>query len=420
MFDNDILLAFAFMALLFLRQIFILKKPNKINYAPLMIGIGAISSLLHFITSPDVGNMQFLIKESLTPLLISLLLYVIMNILHQTQESENARSQDEYSRLLITQVTQLREYMSEVEKRMSAYQQEDRKAQEEIREKFVEDIKALDAIQINQSGFLEKFNELDKWHTSVSESLHNFTTVQLPGLDDVIHKHIDILRVAEQDHYNHIKHTLDKAVESRYDISEHIEELRSNINSINAFSGDIAKEITKQISTLTLRELLDVTKEFENQIIALKSHTEGITTSLYEGDNTLEKIKEQSEMLMKQMVLSSNKMNELEKQNNGLHDIYSTLKELISDMEVIKADYVKAQSQLSLLTKELKSSDDEQIIAMKEQIDHLGETLNNKIEESLDKLHEHYHIASENISQSVQVLAKKAQLKNSGYSQLNG
>jgi len=35
MFDSDILLAFAFMGLLFVREIVIIKRPNKINYAPL-------------------------------------------------------------------------------------------------------------------------------------------------------------------------------------------------------------------------------------------------------------------------------------------------------------------------------------------------------------------------------------------------
>ncbi|MCK9492223.1 MAG: hypothetical protein M0Q24_09035, partial [Sulfurimonas sp.] len=74
MFDNDLLLAFVFMAILFLRQISILKHPNKINYAPLMIGVGAISSVVHFIIHPDVTNVILLLRESFLPLLVSLLL----------------------------------------------------------------------------------------------------------------------------------------------------------------------------------------------------------------------------------------------------------------------------------------------------------------------------------------------------------
>jgi len=43
--------------------------------------------------------------------------------------------------------------------------------------------------------------------------------------------------------------------------------------------------------------------------------------------------------------------------------------------------------------------------------------LTKKIDDSLEKLHEHYHIASDDITQSVQILAKKAQLQK-GYTDL--
>jgi len=385
MLDSDLLLSFIFMAILFLRQISILKQPNKINYAPLMVGIGAISSVVHFIIHPDAQNVMLLVRESFFPFLVALLLYIVMNILHQTQQTESARAQDEFSKVLVSQITELKEFMSELEDRMMSSQQDDRSAQEEVRMKFKEDIKALDAIKINQGRFLEKFDELEGWHKDVSKEFENFTEIQIPELDNVVHKHIDILRVAEQDHYNQLKNTLQKAVDSRYEISEDMEELKDNLQSMKNVSETIAKSITKH----TLQQLSGVTKSFENEILSLKSHTESVKTSLYEGESTLATIREQSEMIMKQMILSSNKMNELQAQNSGLHDIYSTIKELMVDIEVIKADYVKAQAQLSVISREFKSSDDQQIDAMKNQIETLGEVLTKKIEDSLVKLHEH-------------------------------
>ena len=193
-----------------------------------------------------------------------------------------------------------------------------------------------------------------------------------------------------------------------------MEDLKNNLQSMKNVSDDIAKAITKH----TLQQLSGVTKSFEREIITLKSHSEGIKTSLYESESKLATIREQSEMIMKQMILSSNKMNDLQKQNSGLHDIYSTIKELMADMEIIKADYVKAQAQLSTISSELKSSDSVQIDSMKEQIETLGEVLTKRIEESLEKLHQHYHIADEDITQSVQILAKKAQLQR-GYTELD-
>lgn len=413
MFDNDLLLAFAFMAILFLRQISILKHPNKINYAPLMIGVGAISSVVHFIIHPDATNVILLLRESFLPLLVSLLLYIVMNILHQTQQTQSARTQDEFSKFIVSQVSELKEFMADLEGRMISSQQEDREAQQDLREKFKGDIKALNAIELNQGKFLEKFDEMQEWHIGVSKAFDNFTNVQLPELDNVVHKHIEMLRVAEQDHYNQTKATLQKALENKYDVSEDIESLKENLTSMRAISDDIARAITKH----TLEQLSGITKAFENQIVSLKSHTEGVSTALYEGENRLNAIREQSEMIMKQMVLSSKKMNELEEKNSGLHDIYTTIKDLVEEIEHIKADYVKSQAQLSSIVSNLGSAQQEEINSVKEQMEDLIVILTKKIDNSLDKLHEHYHIASQDITDSVKVLAKKAQLK--GYTDLN-
>ncbi|MDY0232866.1 MAG: hypothetical protein RBS11_02425 [Sulfurimonas sp.] len=412
MFDNDLLLAFVFMAILFLRQISILKHPNKINYAPLMIGVGAISSVVHFIIHPDVTNVILLLRESFLPLLVSLLLYIVMNILHQTQQTQSARTKDEFSQFIVSQVSELKEFMADLESRMILTQQEDREAQKNLREKFKHDIKALNSIEINQGKFLEKFDEMQEWHSGVSKAFDNFTNVQLPELDNVVHKHIDMLRVAEQDHYNKTKATLQKALENKYDVSEDIESLKENLTSMRAISDDIARAITKH----TLEQLSGITKAFENQIVSLKSHTEGVSTALYEGENRLNSIREQSEMIMNQMVLSSKKMNELEEKNSGLHDIYTTIKDLVGEIEHIKSDYVKSQAQLSSIVNNLSRAQQEEINSVKEQMEDLIVILTKKIDNSLDKLHEHYHIASQDITDSVKVLAKKAQIK--GYTDL--
>ncbi len=410
MFDSDLLLAFSFMAILFLRQIFILKQANKINYAPLMIGIGAIGSVVHFIIHPDATDIILLLRESFFPLLVALLLYIVMNILHQTQETQVARTREEFTQSLIVQVTELKEFMSELEYRISASKQEDLKSHSEIREKFSQDLKALDTIQINQSKFLDKFDELGSWHDGVSHTFEEFSTKQLPELDNVVHKHIDILRISEQEHFNYIKAVLNKAVQNRGDMAEDLDEVKAKLTGMKTISDDIARSITKH----TLEQLSGVTQAFEKQIVSLKSHTESVSTSLYEGENRLVGIREQSEMIMKQMLLSSQKMDELKSKNDGLHDIYSTAKELVRDIELIKADYVKSQSQLASIAKEMKFSEEDQMEALKNQVELLSETLTKKIEESLSMLHEHFHIAEADISQSVQILAKKLQVKK-GY-----
>jgi len=276
--------------------------------------------------------------------------------------------------------------------------------------KFKKDIKTLDTIQTNQAKFLDKFDEMSSWHNGVTKAFENFTEVQLPSLDDVVHKHIDILRVAEQDHFNKVKSTLEKAVESRCDIAEDMELMKENLNGMSTIHKSIATAITKQ----TIEQLSEVTKPFENQIVSLKSHTELINTSLYEDESRLSSIREQSEIIMKQMILSSKKMSTLEGQTSNLHDVYGDIKSLISDIEVVKADYVKSQAQLESIAKDLEESKSKNIVNVKEEIQKLSSDLVERIDNSLEKLHKHYHIANEDISKSVQFLAKKAQVKN-GY-----
>lgn len=410
MFDNDLLIAFVFMALLFLRQIVILKQPNKINYAPLMIGIGAISSVVHFIIQPDTSNVILLLRESFFPLLVALLLYIVMNILHQTLESENTRVQNEASKLLVKEISQLQQFILELESRISNTQEEDKSVQDERQVKLKNDILAFETIKLNQTKFTEKFDTMESWHAEVNKSFAYFSEVQLPELDNVVHKHIDILRVAEQDHYNKLSGLIEQGVENRADIPQEIEGLKRTLQGMKNISQDISKEISQQ----TQERLSSVLQAFEFQIVSLKSHSESITTSLYESETTLKGIREQSELIMKQMLLSATKMSELEKQNSGLHDVYSSVKDLINDIEYIKSDYVKAQSQLTNIAKELQESKEEQVLQMKSKIDDLSESLTLKIDDSLEKLHKHYHIANEDITKSVQMLAKRAQLKN-GY-----
>jgi len=409
MFAGDLLLAFAFMAVLFLRQISILKQPNKINYSPLMIGLGSIASLVHFITHPETTDVLLLIRESIFPLLVALLLYVVMNIMHQTQISQNARTQDEFVRVLVAEISDLKKFILDIEVKMNRSLELERSSQEEIREKFKKDIAALDSIQLNQTKFIDKFDEMDIWHKNVTKGLEYFTEVQLPELDNVVHKHIDILRVAEQDHYNKLTSLLERAVDSRGDISEDIDDLKESIDSMKSISKEVARSITKH----TLEELSGVTKAFELQILTLKSHTEAITTALQESDTTLGTIRSQSEIIMKQMVLSSDKMKVLQEENNSLQSIYVTLKNLIEDVEAVKVDYIKNQAELGQIAQSFSTTQDNQLLAMREELNHLEDSLSKKIEQFLEKLDENSERVESGKEQSMQILAKQLKFKSS-------
>ncbi|MEA1955032.1 MAG: hypothetical protein U9N02_00895 [Campylobacterota bacterium] len=405
MFNGYILLAFLLMGLLFVRHIFVYKQKNKLNYAPIIIAIGIISSSIHFISHPEGKDFILLIRESLFPLIISLFLYIVMNILHQTQNVEHSKEQVQLTKNLISQISKLKLFSSDLQNNMCLNQKE-------VQSKFNQDIKSLESIQINQNKFLEKFNEMEIWHKNVSNLFNDFAETKVPDLDGIVHKHIDMLRVSEQDHFNKLKTIMDKTLENRSNIDDEVLGIKEKLESMK----DMSNSISESIKEHTFQQLSGVTKAFENQILSLKSHTEGVSTSLYESENRLKNIKEQSVVIIEQMLLSSKKLESLGTQSDRLYDTYLIMKELISDVEMIKTNYENAKSEFIVVSQELKASDDRQILDMKEQVDLLSGEFSKKIDESLDKLHKHYHMATNEIPDSVQLLSKKTKLK--GYEEL--
>ncbi|WP_457749003.1 hypothetical protein [Sulfurimonas sp.] len=375
MLSTDLLIVFIVMGILFLRQIVIVKRPNKINYAPLMLSIGAIGSVVHFIVQTQNMDVILLVKESLFPFLVALILYVIMNILHQTQQSQFAKTQEEL----------MKNFLLELEKRITNLRDKDKTAQEEIREKFKEDIQALDIIQINQTKLIHKFEEMEAISNDISKSFHYFSEVKLPELDNIVHNHIDILRVAEQDHYKKLQILLNEALENKFNFVE-----------------DIAQDIVVQTST----KLSALTKAFEKEILVLKSHASSIDTSLSESEMTLINVKNQSEMIIKQMILSAKNMHEIENKTEKLPKIFLQFNNLMREIEAVKSDYVKSQSQLGNLLKTFEAATTDELVKM-----------NEKLDNSLHKLNEYYAKIDKDKTENVNLLAKKAQLKK-GYSDL--
>jgi len=297
-----------------------------------------------------------------------------------------------------------------LESSMRVNAKDERIAREDVQMKFKQDLKTLESIKVNQIKFLEEFQEMHLWNKNVTKSFENFTNIQMPELDEMMHKHIDIFRVSEQDHYNKIKSLLQKAVDSRDDISDDVVELKNSISEIKNIADDISKEIVKS----TLSELVSITKAFESQMLMLKSHSEAIKITLLEDENRLVNIRKESELIMKQMVLSSSKMEDIAKRNGEIYNVYKDLEELLKDIEDVKIEYKKSQVKLTLIAQELQDTENEQIASMKTEIETLSETLAQKIDESLEKLHKHYHIADGDISASVQMLTKQVQMQK-GY-----
>jgi chromosome segregation ATPase len=397
MLSTDILISFAFMALLFLRHVAILKRPNKINYAPLMLGIGGIATLIHFIVYSHATEITPLLKESLFPFLVALLFYMVMNVLNQTKESDEAKQRERFLSLLVQELSELKSFMLELEHRMLEFSQENISRQEELREAFKKDVEALSLILKNQKEFTKRFEMLEQWHNDVKEAFEHFSKVQLPELDAMVHKHIDVLRVAEQEHYNKLSHLLRDTMDTRGNLLQEVQSAQEQMQGLETRVESIGESIVKTVK----EHFSHLTKEFEGEMVSLKLHAEGVKTTLYEDEALLGNIRSESEMIVKQMVLSSKQMQELEKYFSSIYSLVSKLQLIVDEINVLQRDYSQEKTELSKLL-ELEKNEKR---AYTQQIE--------MIEKKLDSLQKQHQTASEQIQEQTKFLARRAKVQQS-------
>ncbi len=408
MFDLDLLITFAFMAVIFLRQIAIFKQPNKINYSPLLLGVGAIGSMTHLLLQPEHSDFYLLFREALLPMFFGLLLYIIMNILHQTQVGiESQQRTDILSRFAI-EVEHIKKNIEASEFRLKSLNMTEQEIKH-ILEKFSNiDFSSLKNIEKNQQTFFEKFEVIFEQQHKVLKKFEVFTEEKMPDVDAVIHRHIDMLRIAEQDHYNHIQKKL-------HEILDENKELVQSIASLDIAPSQslISDSQIKEVVLKTDHLLQQVVNDFERQMVSLRAQSEGIATAMAESDSLVGDIREQEELIMSQLVLSSTRMTELHEQSIDVRNVYEPLTELIEKITDIKTDYSSAKNQLDHLSEALQNVEEFQFEKMREHIETLSETLSSQIELSLENLHEHYNIAQKDITKTVQELSSKAKMTRS-------
>jgi len=408
MIDNYMIFSFLLMALIFIRQISIYKKPNKINYAPLMLGIGALSSVIHFIISPDTQPLILTMKGSMIPFLVSLMLYIVMNIMHQSQMAENEQIRMEFTKALIKQITDLKNFTQSLENRKLNYANEERDLRNEFSQKLNQDIETLSKLLQNQKTFMQNWEEIKKWHQELNEQFINFTEFKLPELDSIIHKHIDMLRISEAEHYKKLTVYLEETIGKKENIIDAIKELDDEIVNIKNLSSLIAQEII----TKSLKEIKRISTDFEGKLNELSLHTESLKTTLSESENKIDNVKNLSSIVIEQMVIISKKLEEFENKKEHFDELISKITPVLNDLESLKKQYKDSDKALNLAIDDMKQIQYDNLKELSNEVHKLVEDVKEKVDSSIDELKRQYHLSDDVITQSVKILAKKTQLKN--------
>lgn len=411
MLNIDILISITFMALIFYRQVAIFKDPNKLNYAPLMISLSVVASIFHLIVVAGDKVFDIALRESMLPFFVGTLLYGIMNVMHQkhTKEREKNRAilkeksmEEDFS--FKKQVSLI---LNDLEKKVYAIHEEEVQRAEELKTTLTADIKALENVQANQLLFVKKIEALIEQQESIITNFEAFAHTELPNLDQVVHNHIDILRISEKDHFNKITAQITSL---NSNILKHNDEIKEIENLIATTTPSVNNLVEKVIAE-TDKKVMSLFKEYSTEMQHLRSQGEGISLSMREYDNYLGDLKEQTALFLKQTVLASQRMEEIAHKSSLLNKSSSEILDMISQLKLLKEDYKKSKISLELLIDTIKSEEKKEFESMKNYMDSLMTLLHEQMEQLMKDIDRTYNITRSDISPTVQNLNKANLIK---------
>lgn len=364
MISIDLLLIMIAMSLLFLRHTVVYKDPSKINYTPVVFALGFIGALLHFILSLSID--MSIIKESLLSLSVGVLLSSIMSVMNQTVTVINTHADRFRLNEIGDEITTLSASVATLSDRLELITQMEGSTHDQIRHVFKEEFDALSIIQTNQKLFISKIESLLAQQQNAMGKFEEFTLSELPSLDNVVHRHIDLLRVAEQDHFNQLKNVVRQNSDDQKEVHTQVQELRDLVIQMSHHQNP------DHTVTVLQKELDRIVHDFSHHLQMLGAKSESIVTSLLENDSLLRGSREQSELIMQQMVLSSKQMREMTSHSKELSDSLVPLSRLFSSAETLHKEFVLAKGKLSELIVTLESYERQEYRAIRQNLEEVA------------------------------------------------
>jgi len=405
MISLDLLLVILAMSLLFLRHTAVYRDPSKINYTPMVLALGFIGGLLHFILS---GSMEItIIKESLLSVSVGILLSAIMSVMNQTVSVINSHE----DRVRISQISEEVALLTSLKERLDLITQMEGSTHDQIRHVFKEEFDALNVIQENQKLFIKKIESLLAQQQNAMGKFEEFTFTELPSLDNVVHRHIDMLRVAEQDHFLQLKNVARSSSDEQKEVHTQLNEIRDLLIRMSHH------QLPDHTITVLQKELDRIVQDFSHHLQSLGAKSESIVTSLLENDALLQGSRDQSELIMQQMVLSSKQMKEMTLHAKELSDSLKPLSHLFDSAETLHKEFIHAKGKLSELIVTLESYDHQEYRAIRHSLEQVAAEASAQIQlltQTLQKRDSYDRESSPLIeARNVQELASKVKLHRS-------
>ncbi len=396
------------MTLLFLRQFAVFQQTSKINYAPLILILGILGALLHLMMHPHEALLD-LLREALLPLFIALVFYFILNVLNQTQHSNKVLQHEASQAQLLHDIDAMKQDIAELHER--EYHLDDMHTDSNnmhrITQEFQEDITAWQQIQKNQETFVRTFEESMKKYYKSMRNFEEFTDIKMPEFDAIIHRHIEILRIAEQDHFNQIKGALEHYSSAYETLHTGMQDVNKTLLDIKNMHTATANKVMEQAG-LELQRLFG---SYETRVSHLHAQSESIGVDMNENALLLERLKERSEALNGQIVLVSKKMEMMVQAAETLPSPEHFVSTLAAQRHHIHDEIVELKKEIAVFHELIARSKKEHDQTIDDAIDALSKTLNEKIDHAISKLHEHYMALQNSNASTIKELASRSKMQ---------
>jgi hypothetical protein len=407
MFKVDLFIAIILMLLLFLRHTSVYKDRNKINYTPIVVAIGFIAGLLHFVMLGDGERWLLTLRESLLTVIVGSVLSAIMSVMTQTQEVINRKLDDVRTQNTHDDIELLHGILVSINISMGHVTQMESTTHQQLKSIFKEEIEALGSILNNQKFFIQKVESMIAQQQSSQEKFEEFTLSEMPSLDNVVHRHIDMLRISEQDHFNQLKSVIKTTNDEK---KEHHDEIIRIAHILEKLQK--AQSVEGVTETLK-RELSVIVSDFSRHIQAILSKGDGVVNTLRETEIALKSSRDQSELILQQMVLSSKQMRELSHNTKDINDSLRPLGNLFDSAESMFKEFLIAKSKISELMVSLESYDKKEHRIMRDHLEDVANVAISQIEALSEKIGRFEAQNSHITPREVQELSHKVKLHQS-------
>ncbi len=391
---------------LFWRQLAVFKIQGKINYAPLVLIIGSISSLSLFIFSS--GELKSDIQYSLMPLLLSLIFYMLMYIMYQFKVHDVRIQHNAQEQMLSTLMADIHGYFGVLDEKLSSISNAEEKTLEALQLAVKNELVSFSALSVRQELISKKLEDMYNQEEGALMNIQKFLEQDVMNLDKVVHRHIDILRISEQDHFNKLQNILN-SMNGMEGVEDALVILTNRLDKMEEGFKQRALSLSDEMTKVFKENLESMSSDLQNA----KQLSESLGLSTQEYEMKLEELHKQASLLLQKSDTIHESMEDTYAQAQKVRPVYDSLNELISRLMDIYAEYKHAKKELHILAGELGNAEERHFEIMDKKIDDLGLKMHAKIEASLLELKEHYHIADKDVTSTVKTLAAKAQLQKS-------